>query len=569
MATGQATSKFGLSPDAALDLAREVAATGRFAGFHVHAGSQLTDPAVHAAVLDALAPLYDALPEATELDLGGGFAVPGFPYADLAEIVRAFLEPRGLRLLLEPGRALVAQAGVLLTRVQHVKDGVRRHVIADAGMADLLRPALYGAHHPVRALAVGRQGGEDRAAADGAISAAPTDVDGPLCENADRLGQDVELGDVRSGDLLAVELGGAYGWAMGSWYASHTRAAEVVIDDGAARLERPREPLSELWRAEMPVGLGLETPAVPAPASEPATWRSQGPQGAQLAAAFAAELAGEPGDWSLSLSLPDGSEVTMGEERAGPSASLIKLLLLGAALDPANAAPAWDQRVQLSDEDHATGSGVLKLLSPGLNPTWGDLLTLMMAHSDNLATNVVLAHLGVEATNAWAAAHGLANTRVKGPLQVPDERRTPAQLRGEYATTSAAEVATLTTAMVRPELGWLSAEAAERAKGTLRATAFFNALLRHHATPHGGWSYGAKGGWLPGLRHEVAVAFDENGRWSGTLAVMCQAHPDMRNHIDHPAPMALGRLGLHFDVAARAAARTSAQAKDAGTGVPA
>ncbi|MBA2665760.1 MAG: diaminopimelate decarboxylase [Trueperaceae bacterium] len=243
MATGQATSKFGLAPDEALALAREVADAGVLAGLHVHAGSQITDTAVHDGVLAVLAPLYDALPEAYELDLGGGFAVPGYPYAALAERVTSFTEARGLRLWLEPGRALVATAGTLLTRVLHVKEGVRRHVIADAGMADLLRPALYGAHHPVRAVS----DGSTRRSHDG-----PTDVDGPLCENADRIARDAALPDVLRGDLLAVELAGAYGLAMGSHYASHTRAAEVVIDGGGApRLARRREVLEALWADEV------------------------------------------------------------------------------------------------------------------------------------------------------------------------------------------------------------------------------------------------------------------------------------------------------------------------------
>jgi diaminopimelate decarboxylase len=243
MATGQATSKFGLAPREALEIAREVADAGVLAGLHVHAGSQIADPGVHEEVMAVLGPLYDALPEADELDLGGGFAVPGFPYEVLAESVSAFTRAHGLRLWLEPGRALVATAGVLLTRVLHVKEGVRRHVIADAGMADLLRPALYGAHHPVRAVATGAT----RPAFEG-----PTDVDGPLCENADRLGRSVDLPAVRAGDLLAVEQAGAYGLAMGSHYASHTRAAEVTVDvGGEVRLVRRREALEALWADEV------------------------------------------------------------------------------------------------------------------------------------------------------------------------------------------------------------------------------------------------------------------------------------------------------------------------------
>jgi diaminopimelate decarboxylase len=242
MATGHADSKFGVAPTEALELAREAAAAGVLAGFHVHAGSQLTDPAVHDAVLEVLAPLFDAVPEARELDLGGGFMMPGFPFAALADRVEAFTGPRDLSLWLEPGRALVATAGTLLTRVLHVKEGPRRHVIADAGMADLVRPALYGARHPIRLV-----GGGGREAGDGA----PTDVDGPLCENGDRLGRDVALPAVVQGDLLAVELAGAYGLAVGSHYASHTRAAEVFVDETGARLSRRREPLEALWSDEV------------------------------------------------------------------------------------------------------------------------------------------------------------------------------------------------------------------------------------------------------------------------------------------------------------------------------
>ena len=251
MAVGKADSKFGLAPDAALALAREVEAAGVLAGFHVHAGSALTDPAVHEGVLDALLPLYDALPGAREIDLGGGFALPGYPLERLGELLEARVVPRGLRLWLEPGRALVAAAGTLLTRVLHVKEGPRRHVIADAGMADLVRPALYDARHPIRAISVA-----GRVLAEGEEVAPlpqPTDVDGPLCENADRLGRDVALPALEPGDLLAVGSAGAYGLGMGSHYASHTFAAEVAIGpDGGHWLARRRQPLEALWADELP-----------------------------------------------------------------------------------------------------------------------------------------------------------------------------------------------------------------------------------------------------------------------------------------------------------------------------
>ncbi len=259
MAVGRADSKFGLPPAEALALARDVASVGALAGFHVHAGSQLTDPAVHEGVLTALAPLYDALPQARELDLGGGFALPGYPLERLGALIDAWVRPRGLRLWLEPGRALVATAGTLLTRVLHVKEGPRRHLIADAGMADLVRPALYGADHPIHPVSVaGRVVERDEAPA--ALDV-PTDVDGPLCENADRLGRDVRLPALVPGDLLAVGLAGAYGLGMGSHYASHTHAAEIVIDaDGDARLARRRQPLDALWADE------VDAPAKRAPA---------------------------------------------------------------------------------------------------------------------------------------------------------------------------------------------------------------------------------------------------------------------------------------------------------------
>lgn len=239
LATGAQGAKFGLPPARAHALAERLQADGALAGFHVHAGSMLADAAVHAEVLRRLAPLLDAFPEARTLNLGGGFAAPDFPLEALADVVRPVLRARGLHLVLEPGRWLVAEAGVLLTRVLARKPDPPGHWIADAGMADLLRPALYEAVHPIRAL--GRTGAP--------ASPEDGDVDGPLCENADRLGRARRL-QAAPGDLLAVERAGAYGFAMASNYASSLRPAEVVLEGGSARLARRRERPEDLWRDE-------------------------------------------------------------------------------------------------------------------------------------------------------------------------------------------------------------------------------------------------------------------------------------------------------------------------------
>ncbi len=237
LATGAAESKFGMTLQEAQEVAGALGDT--LAGFHVHAGSQIADMSVYDEIFAVLKPLYERFSKADTLDLGGGFAVPDFPLKKFADKVSGFLKDLDVRLILEPGRYLVAESGVLLTRVLHVKRGTLHHVIADAGMADLLRPALYGAAHPIRVLG-----------ADKEVSVVEVDIDGPLCENADRLGRGVGLPEVKRGDLLVVEQAGAYGLTMASNYASSLRPAEVVIKNGEAKLARRREEVADLWRLE-------------------------------------------------------------------------------------------------------------------------------------------------------------------------------------------------------------------------------------------------------------------------------------------------------------------------------
>lgn len=239
LATGAATSKFGMPLERVLEAAERLGRESRLAGFHVHAGSQIDDIGVYDDILALLTGLYGRFPEAKMLDIGGGFAVPGFPLDAFSARVHGFAARFGLKLILEPGRYLVAPAGVLLTRVLHVKDGSVTHVIADAGMAELIRPALYGARHPIRKLG-----------AVGSESLLTVDVNGPLCENADRLGQAAQLPAVKRGDLLAVEQAGAYGLTMASNYASSLRPAEVVLSGGEIRLARARETVEDLLRLE-------------------------------------------------------------------------------------------------------------------------------------------------------------------------------------------------------------------------------------------------------------------------------------------------------------------------------
>lgn len=250
ISTGLRTNKFGMSIDAARALAREI---GKYpslhiVGLHVHIGSQITKTAPLAKAADALARLATELlregARLEHLDIGGGLGIPyktGETVVSPREYVDAILPPireTGLRLVLEPGRWIVGPAGALLTTVVDLKEqpvdpssGEHRwFVIADAGMTDLLRPALYGAFHQIAA--VNPRAGADRLC----------DIVGPVCETTDTLGSARRLPPVEVGDLLIVKDAGAYGSVMSSNYNRRPVPAEVMN----GQLIRRRQTLDDL-----------------------------------------------------------------------------------------------------------------------------------------------------------------------------------------------------------------------------------------------------------------------------------------------------------------------------------
>ncbi|MDA8390894.1 MAG: diaminopimelate decarboxylase [Gammaproteobacteria bacterium] len=253
IATGLKENKFGIALDEAAGLYGDAAryAHLRFVGVDCHIGSQLTDLRPFADALDRVLPLVGQLRAQGlpigHIDVGGGLGIryrderPPSVAAYVGQ-VRERLLAHGLAdlsLLLEPGRALVAAAGTLLARVEYLKSTDTKHfAIIDAGMNDLIRPALYGAFQAIQTV-------RDPGAAPGA----DYDVVGPVCESADVFGRGRHL-HLQAGDLLVVRDAGAYGFVMSSQYNSRPRAAEVLVDGGRFAVVRARETLADLWRGE-------------------------------------------------------------------------------------------------------------------------------------------------------------------------------------------------------------------------------------------------------------------------------------------------------------------------------
>src|SRR5258706_8268315 len=259
ISTGKREAKFGVDLATAEELARSLPGRKslRMVGVHAHIGSQITEVGPHAEAMGKAIAFAERAREAgnpiTTLNMGGGFGIyykggEARPAADFGRALAPLVRKAKLRLLMEPGRFIVGNAGVLLTRVLFVKDsGERRFVIVDAAMNDLIRPALYGAHHRIWPVEAPFPEAEAEARASELL---PCDVVGPICATGDFLAKDRPLPPVGAGDLLCVFSAGAYGRVMSSNYNSRPRAAEVMVDGDRFVVVRKRETFADIVKGE-------------------------------------------------------------------------------------------------------------------------------------------------------------------------------------------------------------------------------------------------------------------------------------------------------------------------------
>ena len=251
--TGDGASKFGIPVDRILDLYRWAAdqPSLEVRGIAVHIGSQILDPEPYtralAQVLDLAAEVRAEGIDLDFVDLGGGFGVgyegeDGLSVEGLAAIGVPRVAETGLRLILEPGRFIVGQAGILVTKVLYVKhSGSKTFVVTDGGMTELIRPSHYQGFHRIEPVISREEAVRE-----------VVDVVGPICETGDFLARDRVLQMPAQGDLLAVQTAGAYGFVMASNYNSRRRPAEVVVNGAEVTLARRRETFDDLLRGEIP-----------------------------------------------------------------------------------------------------------------------------------------------------------------------------------------------------------------------------------------------------------------------------------------------------------------------------
>ena len=250
ISTGLKKNKFGINTEAALESYRMAGSFDHVdvVGIDCHIGSQITETKPFESALISLKTLINDLKQkGTDikyLDMGGGL---GITYADetpptlseYAGTITQQLKGMNIQLILEPGRVLVGNAGILVTKVLYRKSGeVKNFVIVDAGMNDLLRPTLYNAFHAIEPVVNSKK------------NLIVADVVGPICESSDFLAVDRSICDVESGDLLAVMSAGAYGYVMSSNYCSRPRVAEVMVKDDRFHVIKARENYEDLVRGE-------------------------------------------------------------------------------------------------------------------------------------------------------------------------------------------------------------------------------------------------------------------------------------------------------------------------------
>ncbi|MEK7700472.1 MAG: diaminopimelate decarboxylase [candidate division NC10 bacterium] len=252
ISTGLRTSKFGIPYAAALEAYEEAAKLPglEIVGAQMHIGSQITKAAPFGDAVARLASLVKELRErAIELrmiDVGGGLGIrygreAPPTHQEYATALLDALRELGLTVVLEPGRSIAGNAGILLTRVLCGKDtGDKKFVVVDAAMNDLIRPSLYDAYHEIRPVDEARLGGPME----------QVDVVGPVCESGDFLAKDRELAAAEEGDLLAVMSAGAYGFVMSSNYNTRPRAVEVLVDGDRYTIVRRRETYEDLVAGE-------------------------------------------------------------------------------------------------------------------------------------------------------------------------------------------------------------------------------------------------------------------------------------------------------------------------------
>jgi len=250
--TGEKGMKFGIPFDEALSVAKVAASLPnlRLLGLDMHVGSQISQFAPYEVGLQRLLHLRREIERDTKvtleyLDIGGGLAVTydaaerAVDVTQFGNVISALVGGSGLKIILEPGRFLVGNAGVLLTRVLYRKrSGGKEFIITDAGMTDLLRPSHYNAFHRIEAV---HPSGKTTVA----------DVVGPICESGDFLALDRQIDDAQPGDLLAVQSTGAYGFVMASNYNSRPRPAEVLVDGNRFAVITERESYDDLVRNEV------------------------------------------------------------------------------------------------------------------------------------------------------------------------------------------------------------------------------------------------------------------------------------------------------------------------------